>query len=125
MFIVKTPEMTVKHERIVEACLPILESVGFHITTTKSERRFLTAYQIWEYLQEINPEFAQELIKACGGNYRGKGAGANVGPAQKIGQALGNCPEKIETQYIATKFLMIHDIIPSSNEDCGIFRLAP
>lgn len=114
--------MSVSHERIVEECKPILEEAGFHDAKTRHPRRFVTAYQIWlELKRKMNP-ICDELIKDCKGEYVGKDAGSNVGPAQKVAQALGNCHD-IETQYIVTRYLHFNEIIPSDEDDCGLFRL--
>jgi hypothetical protein len=115
-------KMTVSHERIIEACRPILEEVGFHDAKTRHPRRFITAYQIWLELKRTQDPICNELIDACQGEFVGEGAGSNVGEAQKIAQALGNCPD-IETQYIVTKYLHFNGINPSDGEDCGLFRL--
>ncbi|HUS71544.1 MAG TPA: hypothetical protein VMY06_00650 [Sedimentisphaerales bacterium] len=113
--------MTISHEQIIEACRPILEAVEFHVTEVRRERRFITAYQIWLGLQrEVHP-ICDELIDACKGNFVGKDAGSNIGPAQKIAQALGNSAE-IETQYLDTKYVSFDGIKPSGS-DCGLFRL--
>lgn len=115
--------MAFSHERIFEACRPTLESVGFHITAERQERRFLTAYQIYEILvQEGNP-LCQELINEVNGDRRGKGGGAHQhdGQVKRIAQALRGHPE-VETQYLDTRFLRIGELTPSG-EDCGIFRL--
>lgn len=113
--------MSVSHETIVEACRPILEEVGFHDSKTRHPRRFITAYQIWLELKRKTDAICNELIDACKGEFVGKGAGSKIGPAQKIGQALGNCND-IETQYIVTKHLHFNGI-PPTGEDCGLFRL--
>jgi len=113
--------MSIPHETIVEACRPILEEVRFHVTETRRERRFITAYQVWALLKEQRHPTCEELIAECGGDFVGKGAGSNVGPAQKIGQALGNSAE-IETQYLDTRYITFGDVKPSG-EDCGLFRL--
>lgn len=116
--------MAITHEHIIEGCLPVLENVGFHITSERRERRFLTAYQIYAILEEEGNPLCQELIDECNGDYRGERAGAyhHDGQVKRIAQALGGHPE-IETQYIDTRHLRIGDIVPSSKEDCGIFRL--
>lgn len=113
--------MSIQHETIFEECRPILETVEFHVTEIRRERRFITAYQIWFELQrEINP-ICDELIDACKGNFVGKDAGSNIGPAQKIAQSLGNSAE-IETQYFDTKYVSFDGIKPAG-PDCGLFRL--
>ena len=113
--------MSISHETIVKACRPILEAVGFHVTETRQERRFITAYQIWDKLKKENHPICRELIDDCGGDYVGKDAGSNVGPAQKIAQALGRCSD-VETQYLDTKYVKFNDTEPTG-EDCGLFRL--
>jgi hypothetical protein len=115
---------TIKHDHIVEECWHVLENAGFHITSERRERRFLTAYQVYDILaQEGNP-LCQELIDEVNGDHRGKGGGAHQhdGQVKRIAQALGGHPE-VETQYIDTRHLKIDGIQPSSKEDCGIFRL--
>jgi hypothetical protein len=115
-------KMSISHERIIEACKPILEEVGFHDAKTRHPRRFITAYQIWLELKRAQDHICNELIEACKGEYVGKNAGSNIGPAQKIAQALGNSPD-IETQYITTKYLHFDEIRASDGDDCGLFRL--
>ena len=113
--------MTISHEQIIESCRPIIEAVEFHLTEVRRERRFITAYQIWLGLQrEVDP-ICDQLIDSCKGNFVGKDAGSNIGPAQKIAQALGNSAE-IETQYLDTKYVNFDGIKPSG-ADCGLFRL--
>lgn len=111
----------VSHKQIVEACWPVLENVGFHATQTANERRFVTAYQIWFRLRERQAPICQTLIDECGGEFVGKDAGSNVGAAQKIAQALGNCAN-IETQYIDDGGIRFEAIEPSP-PDCGLFRI--
>ncbi len=111
----------ISHEQIIEACRPILEAVGFHITETRRERRFITAYQIWPELKQQSNPICQELINECGGDFVGKDAGSKIGPAQKIAQALGHCAD-IETQYLDTRWIQFDGVIPSG-VDCGLFRL--
>lgn len=113
--------MKVTHEEIYQACLPVLEKVGYHDTSERHERRFLNSYQIYELLTKINLVFCQVLIKACRGEFLGKNAGSNIGPAQKIGQALGR-NQNIETQYIDVRSMAIAGN-EATGEDCGIFRL--
>ena len=113
--------MSISHEQIIEACRPILEAVEFHVTEARRERRFITAYQVWALLKEQRHPICEELIDECGGDFVGEGAGSNVGPAQKIAQALGNSTE-IETQYLDTRYIEFNGIKPSGS-DCGLFRL--
>jgi len=117
--------MAITHEHIVNECWHVLENVGFHSTSERNERRFLTGYQIYAILEQEGNPLCQELIKECKGNFQGKGAhnhdGQYDGQVKRIAQALGRNP-KIETQYIDTSFLQIGEHTPSG-EDCGIFRL--
>ena len=113
--------MAVSQKEIVESCKKIIETLNPHTTKTISENLFITAYQIWETLKENDHAICEHLIDDCGGDFVGKGAGSNIGPAQKIARSLGQCPE-IETQYINTKYLTIAEITPSGT-DCGLFRL--
>ena len=78
-------------------------------------------HQIYQLLKKTNPDFCQILIEACGGEYIGKDAGSNVGPAQKIAQALGR-NQNIETQYHDVRYMAIAGN-DATGEDCGIFRL--
>jgi hypothetical protein len=114
--------MSVSHERIIEACRPTLEKVGFHDAKTWHPRQFITAYHIWLELKRTRDPICNELIDACKGEHVGKGAGSNVGVAQKIAQALGNCSD-VETEYIVTKYLHFNRIPASDEKDCGLFRL--
>jgi len=117
--------MAITYEHIVERCLTVLENVGFHITSERRERRFLTGYQIYTILEREENPLCQELIEEANGDFRGKGAhhhdGKYDGQVKRIAQALGGNP-KIETQYIDTRFLQAGEHIPAG-EDCGIFRL--
>lgn len=117
--------MAIAHEHIVEGCLNVLENAGFHRTSERNERRFLTSYQIYAILEREGNPLCQELIDECNGDYRGEGAhhhnGGYDGQVKRIAQALGRNPN-IETQYLDTRFLKIGDRTPSG-EDCGIFRL--
>jgi hypothetical protein len=115
--------MSISHEEIYKACLPVLENVGYHDTSERHERRFITAYQTYECLRKVNFDFCQVLIEACGGEFLGKNAGSNIGPAQKIAQSLGR-NTNIETQYLDTISMAIADNTPAG-DDCGIFRLRP
>ena len=114
--------MSISHERIVEAYRPLLEGIGFHDAKTRHPRRFITAYQLWLELKRRRDPICNELIDACKGEFVGENAGSNVGPAQKIAQAIGNCQD-FETQYIDTQYLHFNGITPSDGEDCGLFRL--
>jgi len=115
--------MYMSHEQIIEACRPILEEVGFHNAKTRHPRLFITGYQIWFLLLDRNDALCDELKKKCG-DYVGKDSGAEKpdGPVRRIADALGNCPD-IETQYISTRYLKVNGITPSSEKDCGLFRL--
>ena len=113
--------MSISYAQIIKASRTILETVGYHTTEARRERRFITAYQVWKDLKRENHPICKELIEECGGDFVGEGAGSNVGPAQKIAQALGNSA-KIETQYLDTRCITFSNIKPSG-EDCGLFRL--
>jgi len=120
-------KMSISHERIVEACRPILEEVGFHDAKTRYPRRFITGYQLWFWLLDRNDAICDELRNECG-DYVGKDSGAEKpdGPVRRISDALGHCLDDIETQYIDTRHLQFNGskpIIPSSDGDCGLFRL--
>lgn len=111
----------ITHDQIVAECKDVLESAGKHETITINQDRFMTAYQVWAELKNRQHPICDELIAECGDEYVGKGAGSNVGPAQKIAQALGRHSE-IETRYIDTKNINFGDVEPSGT-DCGIFRI--
>ena len=115
------------HNEIVSACMPILKEAGFHDTSERHERRFVTAYQIWFQLKKDNNPICDILIKKCGGEYVGKDAGSHAGPVKEIASALGRSPD-IETQYLDTRFLwfkdtILNEYIKPSGSDCGLFRL--
>jgi len=117
--------MAIPHNDIFDKCKPILEAVGYHITKNKNERRFITAYQVWDLLQKQNKTFSQQLKDECRVEKTGKNAGDTDNPVQRISQALGRRPEnikEIETRYLDTRFLAISEIIPGG-KDCGLFRL--
>jgi hypothetical protein len=119
-------KMSVSRERIVEACRPILEEAGFHDAKTRHPRRFIAGYQIWFRLLDRNDVICDELRSECG-DYVGKDSGAEKadGPVRRISDALGHCAD-IETQYIVTQYLQFNGyklIEPSSDDDCGLFRL--
>lgn len=111
----------VSHMQIVDACWRILDEVGYHLPQTINQRRFVTAYQIWFRLREQQVPICQMLIDACRGEFVGKDAGSNVGPAQKIAQALGNCAN-IETHHLDNAGMHFGGIEPSP-PDCGLFRI--
>lgn len=106
--------MTINFDEIIEACMPILQNVKHHRMKNRTERRFITAYQVWELLQNDDEQFTQRLKDACGTE--------NVTPIQKIAQALGRSPNEIDTHYLDTRYLAINEF-PLTKEDCGIFRL--
>ena len=114
--------MPIKQQEIVEVCKELLEAIGHHETKELQQRRWTTAYQLWKQLKEGGHPICDGLIADCGDDFVGKEAGSHVGPAQKIAQALGRHPD-IETQYFDTKYVVIGGNIPSSDEDCGLFRL--
>ena len=111
--------MTITFDKIIPPCILILQEVGYH---NNKERRFITAYQIWERLLIKNENLSQTLKDECRGEDYGKGANKHVSPPQKIAQALGRGSDLIETQYLDTRYLKINEVIPSG-DDCGIFRL--
>jgi len=92
--------MDITHEHIVERCWHVLENAGFHITSERQERRFLTAYQVYSILEREGNTLCQELIDECKGDFRGKGAhhhdGGYDGQVKRIAQALG-CHPEVET----------------------------
>lgn len=113
--------MTVRDVDIVNECRVILESVPINM----GEGCFITSYQIWTLLNEQNNNICQELVNSYGGAV-GNGGGCHVGPAQRIGQALGRS-EDIETHYLDTRrirFVFTNgDIFGASGNHCGLFRL--
>jgi len=111
--------MLISDLQIIEACRVILAAVEHH-QTERRERRFLNAYQIWLLLESGNLMFCQQLEQVYG-FAKGKGGGNNVGPIQRIAQALGRCSD-VETQYMDTRYIMVGELKPSG-EDCGLFRL--
>jgi hypothetical protein len=117
--------MAITHEHIVEECWHVLENVGLHITSKRNERRFITAYQIYQILEQEENQLCKELIEECKGDFQGDGAhnhdGENDGQVKRIAQALG-WSSKVETQYLDTRFLRIGELKPAG-EDCGIFRI--
>ncbi len=114
--------MSVSDKDIIEACMPILQSVRTH---NSGERCFLTAYQIWILLAGQSGPICERL-RQCYGDAVGEGGGAHVGPAQRIGQALGRS-EDIETRYLNTRKILfqLQEQIPfrASGRHCGLFRL--
>lgn len=113
--------MTVSNVEIVNECRTILESVPVNM----GEGCFITSYQIWTLLNEQNNNICQELVDSCG-EAVGEGGGDYVGPAQRIGQALGRT-EDIETHYLDTRrvrFVSANGVIfKASGNHCGLFRL--
>ena len=115
--------MSVSNDVIMNACLPILENARIH-PHGDNERCFLTAYQIWLILVEQNDPICETLISEYGPAV-GKGGGENVGPAQRIAQALGRS-DQIETHYIDTRKIRFQSPLGNlepSDPDCGLFRL--
>lgn len=110
--------MSVPNREIVKACMPLLEGVGRH-AHGGGEQRFLTAYQIWTLLEEEGNSIC-EALRSEYGTAVGKGGGENVGPAQRIAQALGQS-DRIETHYLDTRRIGVAGKQPSG-ADCGIFR---
>ena len=113
--------MTVRDEDIFNACRAILEGVPVNM----GERSFITSYQIWTLMNEQGNSICQDLLNSYGGALGG-GGGCHVGPAQRIGQALGRAKE-IDTHYLDTRrirFVFTNgDIFPASGAHCGLFRL--
>lgn len=116
--------MTIPNTQIVDACMPLLESVADH---RQQERRFLTAYQIWLLLLQNNHPICQ-MLRDHYGNAVGRYGGEHVGPAQRIAQALGKSAQ-IETRYFDTRKVLFRDSggdsFEPSGSDCGLFRLRP
>ena len=116
--------MSVTNQEIFNACLPVLRNAHLH-AHGMNERCFLTAYQIWIILREQNEPICQQLTNEYG-NAVGRGGGSNVGPAQRIAQALGHS-EQIDTHYLDTKRILFHtrqiQAFGPSGQDCGLFRL--
>jgi len=120
--------MSMPHSEIVEACRPILEGVPFHVTGTRRERRFVMGYQIWHALEQMNHPICAALCREAG-PAEGKGGCScdgpvkdKDGPVKRIGQALGNCADIEEPQYIDTRGITIDGVRPAGS-DCGLFRL--
>ncbi len=111
--------MSITNERIVESCIGLLEAVHRHPHGT-NERPFLTAYQMWILLQERGNPICQALESEYG-TAVGRGGGENVGPAQRIADALGHS-SRIETHYLDTRRINFGQI-PPSGPDCGLFRI--
>jgi len=114
--------MSVSDEDIIEACMPILRNAVVH---NSGERCFLTAYQIWILLAGQSGPICERL-RQCYGDAVGEDGGAHVGPAQRIGQALGRSGD-IETRYLDTRKILfqLQEQIPfrASGRHCGLFRL--
>jgi hypothetical protein len=113
--------MSVTNEQIVQACTGLLGKVEMRKRRGgKPERVFLIAYQIWLLLQEEGNRICQ-ILEDEYGTAVGKGGGANVGPAQRIGVALESS-DQIETYHLAVRHLSLPGIEPSGSS-CGLFRL--
>ena len=114
--------MSVSDKDIVKACRSVLQDVLIH---RSRERCFLTAYQIWILLREQNHPICERLVNNYGMAV-GRHGGLNVGPAQRIAQALGRS-QRIETHYLDTRRIHFRPIrrryFAPSGQDCGIFRL--
>jgi hypothetical protein len=111
--------MSISYSEIFDACRPYLERVGMH--NTNQRRRFITAYQLWFWMEQNGDPFCQ-VLREVYGDAIGKEGGDYKGPVQRIAIALGNNSE-VETHYIDTRDIQIHDIVPSNPDDCGLFRL--
>lgn len=112
--------MSITNNAIVRVCLELLRDVSPHPHGT-NERPFVTAYQIWILLREPGHPMCEDLIREYGGAV-GRGGGENVGPAQRIAQALGHS-NQIDTHYLDTRYVRFDDIVPAG-PDCGLFRLS-
>jgi hypothetical protein len=113
--------MSITSEEIVQACMGLLSKVEMRKRRGgKQEPVFLIAYQIWLLLQEEGNPICQALENEYG-TAVGKGGGANVGPAQRIGIALESS-DRIETYHLAVKHLSLPGIEPSGSS-CGLFRV--
>ena len=113
--------MSITNEEIVQSCLGLLSKVEVRKRRGgKYERVFLIAYQIWLLLQEEGNPICQALENEYG-TAVGKGGGANVGPAQRIGVAL-EASDRIETYHLAVRHLSLPGIEPSGTS-CGLFRV--
>ena len=114
--------MSVRNTDIVEACCSVLQNVLIH---RSQERCFLTAYQIWILLREQNHPICEQLVNNYG-TAVGRHGGLNVGPAQRIAQALVRS-QRIETHYLDNRRIHFSPIrrryFAPSGQDCGIFRL--
>ncbi len=114
-------EMSITNDEIVQACMEVLSNVRKRKRRGgKHERLFLTAYQIWLLLQERGKPICQTLESQYG-RAVGKGGGANVGPAQRIGVALESS-DQIETYHLDVRRLGLPGIKPSGTS-CGLFRV--
>jgi hypothetical protein len=118
--------MPVPDIQILNACIPILQNVHEHEHGNR-EQRFITAYQIWLLLREEDNPICSVLLSEYG-DAVGEGGGDYVGPAQRIAQALGRSPERIETHYVDTRRLVFKPLdqnyFEPSGLDCGLFRLS-
>jgi hypothetical protein len=113
--------MTSIRDEIVQACMGVLSKVKKRKRRGgRRERLFVTAYQIWLLLQKEQNPICKVLEKKYG-RAVGKGGGAYVGPAQRIGVAL-EASDQIETYHLDVRRLSLPGIRPSGTS-CGIFRL--
>ncbi len=113
--------MSITNDEIAQACMGLLSRVETRKRRGgKYERVFLIAYQIWLLLQDEGNPICQALENEYG-TAVGKGGGANVGPAQRIGIALESS-DRIETYHLAVKHLSLPGIEPSGSS-CGLFRV--
>lgn len=110
--------MSISNEEIVGSCLHLLRDINRH-PHGRNERVFITAYQIWILLEEQNHSICERLIRY--GPAVGKDAGNNIGPAQRIAQALGRS-RRIETRYLDTRCIHF-DNFYAPGADCGLFRI--
>jgi hypothetical protein len=113
--------MSLTNDEIAHACMGLLRKVETRKRRGgKYERVFLIAYQIWLLLQEEDHPICQALENEYG-TAVGKGGGANVGPAQRIGVAL-EASDQIETYHLDVRRLHLPGIEPSG-QSCGLFRV--
>jgi hypothetical protein len=118
-------DMSITHEEIVQSCVGLLSKAKKRrLRGGKSERVFVTAYQIWVLLQKEGNSICQ-ILESKYGKAVGRHGGVNVGPAQRIGVALERS-DRIETRHLDMRRLKVLDPekdIEPSESSCCIFRL--
>ncbi len=111
--------MRVTNEEIVEACMGLLSKAKKRrLRGGKSERVFVTAYQIWVLLQEEGNPICRTLESKYG-KAVGRHGGVNVGVALERS-------DRIETRHVDMRRLKVLDPekdIEPSESSCCIFRL--